>query len=102
MAVRWQSEFAVDLNIAWQRKKMGIYMQIHFPALSRNLADTAVSYMVRKQWGKFDPTWRIQPSPSITLTLLAVSETLISFFREREITSRMEFDDLEVLAQLSL
>jgi dimethylaniline monooxygenase (N-oxide forming) len=43
--------------------------------------------MLRKQWGKLDPAWRIQPPPSITSTLPAASETLVSLFRERKITS---------------
>lgn len=81
IASRYRNGLPVDLSITWQRHKMSWLVQNHFPTLSRKLADTAVAFIVRRQWGKLDPAWRIQPSPSITSTLPAVSETLISLLR---------------------
>ena len=84
MTSRWQNRSPVDLNIAWQRRKMGMY---HFLTLSRKLTDTAVSYMVRKQWGKLNPAWRIQPSPSITSPYLRSQRLLLPSSESGKITS---------------
>lgn len=90
IASRYRNGLPVDLSITWQRHKMSWFMQNHFPTLSRKLADTAVAFIMRQQWGKLDPAWRIQPSPSITSTLPAVSETLISLLREGKLASMNE------------
>lgn len=74
------------------------------PDTMRKAADIAVRLLLRQVWGKLDPAWRLQPYPSVLLTLPSSAEALIPSLRDGSLTSlwgvkrfigpnSIEFDD---------
>lgn len=54
---RWRNGFPGDLAITWRRRQIANFLNHHFPTVARKLADVAVPFVMKKQWGKLDPSW---------------------------------------------
>ncbi|KXJ88367.1 putative dimethylaniline monooxygenase [Microdochium bolleyi] len=76
-----------DLIVNWQRRQMGFALQRMFPNLARRLGDFALKTMMRKQYGKFDPAWRLEPFPSISLSLAGTSDVVLKLLRDGSLTT---------------
>lgn len=61
---------------------MGFFMQRLFPELTRKLGDYAIKHMMRQLHGKLDPAWRLEPFPSIQLSLAGTSDVVMPFLRD--------------------
>ncbi|CAJ2499665.1 Uu.00g025180.m01.CDS01 [Anthostomella pinea] len=71
-----------DLQMNWRRRQMGLFMQRSFPRLTRWLGDFALKTMQHRMYGKFDPAWRLEPFPSITLSVRGTPDSILGFLKD--------------------
>jgi dimethylaniline monooxygenase (N-oxide forming) len=76
-----------DLGITWRRRQIGFVLQRRFPGLAKMVADAAIGYLGRRSFGKLDPAWRLEPFPSITLTLPGSWEDVVPLLESGAVTS---------------
>lgn len=84
---RYRNGTPQDLQITWRRRQIGAFMQRHFPRLSRTIADAGIRYLAHKNFPNLDPAWRIEPFPSVTLSLPGSIEFLIPLLEDGKLTS---------------
>jgi dimethylaniline monooxygenase (N-oxide forming) len=105
---RERNGIPLDLAITWRRRQMSQWMQRRLPGLSRWAADLAIGYVARRAFGPLDPAWRLEPFPSIALTLPGLFELVVPLLKDGTVTSvagikrfvgakSIEFDDGSVL-----
>ncbi|KAJ7512020.1 putative dimethylaniline monooxygenase [Mycena galericulata] len=105
---RWRNNTPGDLIVSWRRRQINAFLQKNFPNAARHISDLALGLLLRQTWGKLDPSWRLQPCPSVLLSLPASSEIIIPALRDGSLTSlhglkrfvgprSIEFDDGTVL-----
>ncbi|KAH6644981.1 putative dimethylaniline monooxygenase [Truncatella angustata] len=101
---RWRKGTPTDLVVSWRKRQINNWLQKNFPDAASWVADIALRFLLRQVWGKFDPVWRLEPFPSVFLSLPSSSETLIPALRDGSLTSlwglkrfvgprSIEFDD---------
>ncbi|KAI0129775.1 putative dimethylaniline monooxygenase [Xylariales sp. AK1849] len=101
---RWRKGTPTDLMVSWRRRQINGFIQKNFPNAAKWVADAALGLLLRQAWGKLDPTWRLEPAPSLMLSLPTASETTIPALRDGSLTSlygtkrfvgprAIEFDD---------
>jgi dimethylaniline monooxygenase (N-oxide forming) len=83
----WRKGVPGDLMVTWRRRQIGAFMQRYLPNIYKWSTDTALQLLMRSVWGGLDPSWRILPAPSITLSLPGASNSLIPLLKEGKITS---------------
>ena len=107
----WRKGVPGDLLVTWRRRQITAFLQRRLPRIYKVLVDTGVKFFMRSHWGKLDPEWRINPYPSVTLSLPGASNSLIPLLREGKITSlsgikqfmgprSVEFDDGTILEDI--
>lgn len=84
---RFRNGTPADLTLTWQRRQMGFTMQRLLPNLSRWLGDLALKTMMHQQYGKFDPAWRLEPFPSISLSLAGTSDVVYDFLKDGSLST---------------
>ncbi|KAI0377321.1 putative dimethylaniline monooxygenase [Hypomontagnella monticulosa] len=105
---RWRNGSPTDLLSTRRRRQMAMSLQSNFPNFSRMLVDLGCRFLMRSNWGKLDPAWRVTPFPSPTLSLPSTGENIIDAFKDGSLISlhglkrfvgprSIEFDDGTVL-----
>ena len=84
---KWNNGTPADLLVSWRRRQIGAFLQRSMPGFAQWCADAGIKFVMRRQWGKLDPEWRILPSPSIQLSLPGASDSLIPQLRSGALTS---------------
>ncbi|KAK0615600.1 putative dimethylaniline monooxygenase [Bombardia bombarda] len=84
---RYRNGIPNDLGITWRRRQLSHLLQKHLPAFSKWTADLAVTFLSRRAFGKLDPAWRLEPFPSITLSLPGSFELVMPFLQDGSLTS---------------
>ena len=84
---RWTKGSPTELNLTFRRRQMGQFLQKHFPRLSDWAANAAVAYIGRRTFGALDPEWRLEPFPSVTLTLPGMFEPVMPFLQDGSLVS---------------
>lgn len=86
---RWRNGLPIDLNVSWSRRKVGYFLQRHFPTLASQLAELAISYLAKKKYkDKIDPAWGLDNPRPILLSLSVLDETVLDLLVEGKVTSR--------------
>jgi dimethylaniline monooxygenase (N-oxide forming) len=83
----WRKGVPGDLLVTWRRRQISAFMQHYVPGIYKWSTDTALQFFMRSLWGRLDPSWRILPAPSITLSLPGASNSLIPLLQGGKITS---------------
>jgi dimethylaniline monooxygenase (N-oxide forming) len=105
---RYRKGTPLDLGVTWRRRMMSQWLQRNFPNFARYMSDTAISFVVRMEYGKLDPAWRLEPFPSLLTSLPGCFELVIPMLKSGRVTSlhgikqflgprSIEFDDGTVL-----
>lgn len=76
-----------DLMVNWRRRQMGAALQRYFPGLSRWAGDIALAMILRRTYGRFDPAWRLEPFPSIALSLAGTSDSVLPFLKDGSLST---------------
>ncbi|KAK0616773.1 flavin monooxygenase-like protein [Immersiella caudata] len=85
---RYRNGTPNDLVLNWRRRQIGNFFQRYFPRFSRWLADTSLPFLARRSFDfDFDPSWNLEPFPSITLNLPGSFELIFPYLRDGSLTS---------------
>lgn len=71
-----------DLVITWRRRQLSFAMNRYIPRLTRWLGNFAAKLMVRKQFGKLDPKFGLEPWPNLFLTLPGSWDDVYTLMKE--------------------
>ncbi|KAI1321100.1 putative dimethylaniline monooxygenase [Xylariaceae sp. FL0255] len=71
-----------DLMVNWRRRQIGLFLQRTLPRFTRWIGDIALASLQHKAYGKFDPSWRLEPFPSPTLSLAGTSDSILPFLKD--------------------
>ncbi|XXG95325.1 hypothetical protein Hte_001586 [Hypoxylon texense] len=105
---KWRNGTPTDLLVTRRRRQMAMFLQRNFPTAARTLTDLGCRYMMWQTWGRLDPSWRMTPFPSITLSIPSTGANIIPSLKDGTLTSlyglrrfvgprSIEFDDGTVL-----
>jgi len=74
--------------LTWKFTRVGIFLEHHAHLAYGKLVDSVFKKNVTEAWGKQDPKWRFEPSPSAAegVTAICVSDNLIPLVREGKVS----------------
>ncbi|KAI1388081.1 putative dimethylaniline monooxygenase [Hypoxylon trugodes] len=84
---KWRNGTPADLLATRRRRQVAMFLQRNFPSAMRVLADLGCRYVLYSTYGKLDPSWRVTPFPSVTLSIAAAAENIIPSFKDGTLTS---------------
>ena len=78
----------LDAIVTFRLSRITNWLQHYFPSLHGRILDAAIKTNTRQAFGAIDPSWGLEPSPSLTngLSVLMINDHMIPLIREDKIS----------------